>query len=406
MAARIVHWIKGHRELTVFILVGAFLGINTGLYEPTFNNYLNDTFRVSAVVRGGLEFPRELPGMLVALVSGLLFFLPDTRMGSFSLGLTALGLIGLAYFSPAFGFMAFWMVVNSLGTHLYMPLSTSIGVTLSEQGAVGRRLGQLQGISTAAMVLGSMVVWAGFSYFHLSYRAVFTIAAVCAAVAAVLLLKIPPRPRRSAKVRFVFKRRYSLFYLLNVLFGARKQVFLTFGPWVLIKIFHQTPAAFAALSMTGSIAGIVFKPMLGRAVDRFGERFIITLESLLLVLVCLGYGFSEGLLAGNAALYLVFACYIMDQLLYAVNMARATYLHKIVDVPDDLTPTLSMGISLDHVVSMLIPIAGGVIWSLFGYQYVFLGAALIALFNLVAARWIGREGFRRAGGAISSETAV
>lgn len=391
---RILQWVRGHREFSLFLAVGAFLGIYTGLFDSTFNNYLNDTFHIGEVVRGGLEFPRELPGMLVALISGLLFFIPDTRMGALSLVATSLGLLGLAFLAPTFAVMAIWMFLNSLGSHLYMPVSTSVGVALAEEGAVGKRLGQLQGVNTAATVLGSLFVLVAFSRLHIGYNTVYAVAAVMVALGAILLFKITPHPRRASGSRFVIKRKYTLFYILNVLFGARKQVFLTFGPWVLIKVFKQTPATFAGLYMAGSIIGIFVKPLIGRAIDRWGERALITFESFTLIFVCLGYGFARQIM-GGAALYLVFTCYTLDQLLFAINMARATYLHKITDSPDDLTPTLSLGISLDHVVSMVIPVLGGLLWTLAGFEYVFVAAAVIAVLNLVAARWIGRESFRK-----------
>ncbi|RYD04185.1 hypothetical protein N752_15180 [Desulforamulus aquiferis] len=62
------------RDFFLFILAGAFLGFYTGLYEPTFNNYLSDIFNIGEVARGALEFPRELPGFLVVFFMGLLIF--------------------------------------------------------------------------------------------------------------------------------------------------------------------------------------------------------------------------------------------------------------------------------------------------------------------------------------------
>jgi hypothetical protein len=44
-------------------------------------------------------------------------------------------------------------------------------------------------------------------------------------------------------------------------------------------------------------------------------------------------------------------------------------------------------VTLDHAVSMTIPFFGGLLWAAFGYQYVFLAAAAVALVYLgVASR--------------------
>ena len=50
-----------------FIQATFCLGIAGGIFEAIFNNFLSDTFQISAVTRGLLEFPRELPGFLVVV---------------------------------------------------------------------------------------------------------------------------------------------------------------------------------------------------------------------------------------------------------------------------------------------------------------------------------------------------
>ncbi|AEF93718.1 hypothetical protein Desca_0838 [Desulfotomaculum nigrificans CO-1-SRB] len=373
------------RDFFLFMLAGVFMGLYSGLYDPSFNNYLNDTFHISEVARGGLEFPREMPGFLVVFTTGLLIFLPDVRIALVAGLVLSLGLFGQGLLSPTFSWVVIWMITWSIGSHLYMPLESSIGVSLSKPAEVGKRLGQLGAVKTAASVLGFLLVWVGFRYLHMTYKLIFTLAGLSVLAACVCLLMMQPRKSTVKRQRFLFKRKYLLFYWLNVLFGARKQVFLTFGPWVLIKIFHQPATTFALLGIVGTIAGIAFRALLGKAIDKFGERTVITWESGMLVIVCLCYGFARDIGAGSLAIWLVFGSYIADQLLFACNMARATYLNKIVDSPDDMTPTLSMGVTIDHLVSMTVPFFGGLVWTKFGFQYVFLLAAAIALLNLLAA---------------------
>lgn len=373
------------KDLLLFALAGAFLGFYQGLYEPSFNNYLNDVFQISEATRGALEFPRELPGFLVAFVSGLLLMLADTRMASLATVVLAAGLFGQGFFAPSFGWMVVWMVTWSMGSHLYMTLFSSIGVSLADKKNVGLRLGQLTAINTAASILGYATVWLGFRFFDFSYRTNFAAAGIAALLGALCFWLMTPRKRQITGPRILIKRRYGLFYLLNILFGARKQIFLTFGPWVLIRLFHQSVATFAVLGIIATILGVAFRPLLGQAIDRLGERTVIALESLILILICFLYGFARDLFGIRIGLFLIFACFIIDQLVFAASLARTTYLSKIADTPADITPSLSMGVTLDHAVAMTIPFFGGLIWELLGYQYVFLAAAIIALFNLAAA---------------------
>jgi len=110
-------------------------------------------------------------------------------------------------------------------------------------------------------------------------------------------------------------------------------------------------------------------------------------ESLVLVVVCLGYGYAD-LFPAPLAIFVVYACFVGDNLLFACLMARTTYLNKIVEKREDLTPALSMGISVDHTVSMTIPFFAGLLWESMGFKYVFLVAALIALTNFWVATYI------------------
>jgi hypothetical protein len=76
---------------------------------------------------------------------------------------------------------------------------------------------------------------------------------------------------------------------------------------------------------------------------------------------------------------------MMDQMLMAISMARATYIKKIALDPGDVTPSLSMGVTMEHILSVSMPVLGGVIWVKYGYEYVFIFAAGIALINLISA---------------------
>lgn len=371
------------------------LGATSGMFETSFNNYLLETFNISAASRGVLEFPRELPGFLVAILSGLLCFLAESRMAVLAALATALGLLGLGWISPGYGSMMVWMVIWSIGTHLYMPLGDSLAVAVSPKESVGRTMGLIGGANTLAIIAGCAIVWLGIDYVDIGFSTIFTLGAVTAIGAALVLSLMDPRltrplgTRKKAKTfEFVFKKRYSLFYWLNVLFGARKQVFITFGPWVLIKIFGQPASIIAQLWIVSSILGIVFRPMLGRMVDSLGERFVLRMEAVVLILVCAGYGLANKLNLGDYTTLLLYVCFVGDQLMFSVGMARTTYLSKIIECQEDLMPSLSMGVSINHIVSMLIPSLGGWVWVSYGYEWVFVGAAIVALINYVVAGYV------------------
>lgn len=301
--------------------------------------------------------------------------------------LGGLGSLGLAFWSPEYLPMIVWLTVYSMGQHLFMPMSSSIGMNLAADGHIGRRLGQINAVNTAVFLATSLATAFLFRFIKIDYHLAFSVSAGAFFLSAVLILCMTPHSGKRLGKRFVLRKEYNVFYGLNILFGARKQIFITFGPWVLIKIFRQGVATFAILSFFIAGLGIVFKPFIGHLIDHVGERFVLAGEAVSLIFICLGYAFTEGLLAnlglGTMTLYVICALFVLDQMLASVSMARSTYLKKIALSAEDVSPTLSMGMTMDHMVSMFVPWLGGFVWTVLGYQYVFICGAAIAALNLL-----------------------
>jgi predicted MFS family arabinose efflux permease len=376
------------RDMALFISTVAAVGFAESIFNSTFNNFLSDTFSLSSLNRTFLEFPRELPGFLVIFVSALLFFIRSRRLAVAATLCGGAGLILMAFFSASFHRMFAWLFLYSLGQHLFMPLNTSIGMELAHKGKTGRRLGQLNSLRNVAIICGSFFIFLGFKYFHFNFKVSFLIAGSFYLLAALLLFSMHPGKAHQPAMHLKLHKEYALYYWLSILFGTRKQIFLTFAPWVLVTVFHQPTAMLATLLTIAGIVGIVFQPLLGKAVDSLGEKTVLTFEAFFLIFVCVGYGFSRDLFSERIAFVVASVCFIADQLLMSVNMARSTYLHKIALHHDHVTPTLTMSVSLDHIFSITVALAGGVIWAKLGYQMVFLFGAGIAVINLVTARFI------------------
>lgn len=367
------------RNLVLFLAGMVLLGASGGMMETTFNNYVAEIFDLSAEARGRLEFPRELPGFLTAMFAGLLFFMPESRVAGWAaLGVGA-GMLGLAYMPPQWGSLLLFVTIWSMGSHLIMPVRSSLSMELAPEGRRGKRLGQIAAAGIAGSMGGCAVVWFSMHALRVSYALVFTLGAAAALAAAVFLFAMRMPNAHLKRPKFIWRRQYWLYYVLSLLFGARKQIFITFGPWVLIRVFHQPVWIFAQLWIAAALLGLFFQPWLGRAIDRWGERAVLLADSLLLLLVCLGYGYAHLLSVRPMALGLLYACFVGDQLLFGVNMARDTYLSKIVERKDHLAPTLSLGITLNHAVSMSVPTLGGLLWMAHGHSAVFLATAGIAL---------------------------
>jgi len=391
---------KNDRAFSIFFCSGVFAGFASGVQSTIFANFLYVVYKISVTGRGALEFPRELPGFLTIFILAALAAFTDARKASIALLMSALGFFGIALLSPGYGLLVVWIVVQSFGQHMLMPTNAAIGMNLSRKEEFGRRLGLFSAGGLFATIFAQVFVLIGFSFLGLSFGVAFMISAVFYAVAAGAVFLIRKEKalqhekdesgnRAKRSVRFVVKKEFTLYYLLSFFNGGRKQVFLTFAPWVLISNYGYGPEHFAILAIIVSVASIITRTAVGRAIDKLGERAVLSAEALMLVVICFGYIFSGVLFSHGAAGIIMAACYVLDSSTSVVEMARSTYVRKVSPRPEYVTPTLSLGLCVDHSISMTIPVLGGMLWAaadpVNGYRYVFACAAVIGLINFLLA---------------------
>ncbi len=373
------------RELKLFALASFSLGVGFSIFDSIFNNFLNDKYMITGWQRSFLEFPRELPGFLVVFVSAALWFLCSRRIGALSMLLSFCGVILIGFFAPSYFIMTLFLFVYSLGQHMFMPVAQTIGMELATAGNTGKRLGQLNSIRNAATILGSFLVFFSFKYLGFTFSHSFILVALFLGIATLLLYKLTPEPVKEKRSFLQLRKEYNLYYILSLLAGSRKQLFITFAPWVIVTIFKQPTQTLATLLTIGGVIGVVFQPMLGKLIDRKGERFVLATESVLLMLVCLGYGFSKSVLPEPIAFLAICIFYLADQMLFSVSMARSMYIKKIAITDADVQPTLAAGVTIDHIFSILVALLGGWVWNTYGFQYVFLIGVVIAAVNFAFA---------------------
>ncbi len=376
---------RAPRELKLFAAASFLMGAAYSIYDATFNNFLDFRFELTGFQRSFLEFPRELPGFLVVFVSAMLWFLCSRRLGAAALLMSVAGALLIGFIPAPYAVMTIFLFLYSMGQHLFMPLASTIGMELARAGQTGRRLGQLNAIRNFAAILGSFLVVLGFRFLGFRFEHSFALTALGLGAAALLMLAMKRDEVKPPRTFLRLHREYRLFYLLNVLSGSRKQIFITFAPWVIVTVFNQPTETLATLFTIGGVIGILFQPLLGRAIDRFGERTILSAEAVLLVFVCLGYGFARFLFPPTTAFLLTCALFLLDQMLFSVGMARSMYMKKIAKEDADVQPALTAGVTIDHIFSISIALAGGAIWNTLGYPYVFLMGVVIAGLNFIAA---------------------
>jgi MFS family permease len=387
------------REMKLYIMILALTALALGFSNDVLSNYFKDVYNVTAYQRGVIEFPREIPGMLCLLLVGMLAFLSDIKMAMVAQALSIVGISALGLLTPSFSLMLFFVFINSLGMHLFFPLQDSIGLALAEKGKLGKQMGQFKGVSTAFQMFAGMIVFLGFRMGIFSFTSpikwIFLLCGATLLIVFLLLFRLHKWVHdpdvMHVKMKFVMRRDYKYYYILVVMFGVQKQIMMVYGPWVLIDLLGKKVDTLAILFMLGSFIGIFFIPALGRWIDRFGVKAMLYADALSFIGVYLFYGllcggYQSGLLAKTGwPLLLAYGLFIIDRMSSSMGIIRTVYLRKIAVLPTDITPTLSVGVSMDHVVSILCAYLGGIVWTVWGPQYIFYLASALSLVNLYVA---------------------
>ncbi|MCL2203292.1 MAG: MFS transporter [Defluviitaleaceae bacterium] len=387
------------RAFGVFLAATALTALAAGLSEGLYSNFYFEVYHVTPAQRGFIEFPREIPGLIAVIVISLLAFLGEVKLAIVAQILTIVGLLLLGVFTPPFGIMLIFLFINSMGMHLYMPLKDSIALNIIGTENTGRKFGLVNAVRTGTAFLVGLIVFIGFrtGVFHFEGGIRFPFLIACVFVLGVIVLLLIIRrligdPRiNTGKGRFLFRREYKFYYILASLHGAHKQIAGVFGPWVLIDILLRQADTLAILGMIGSFLGIFFIPFAGRMTDRLGVKAMMYVEGFSFIFIYILFGvMSGGLDSGRFAMVgipviLVYILFIIDRMTMQLGMIRTLYLRTIAIDPSEISPTLSTGMSIDHVISIVGALLGGLAWAAWGPQYVFFIAAVLSLGNVLVA---------------------
>ena len=394
------------KELKIYFSIIAITALTAAFSNDILSNYFREVYNVTAFQRGLIEFPREIPGVLVIFVITALASLSDIKIGILAQMLALIGLAVLGLTTPSFSVMLIFIFLNSMGMHLFFPVTDSLGLSLIEDPKeTGKRMGQYKGFMTAFSLIGAGIVAVGFKSgifsFQTKIKWIFIIGAVLFILVILLLLELNrhfnEKGHHQEKLRFVFRKEYKFYYILVILYGVQKQMMMVYGPWVLIELLDKKTETIATLSMIGGLIGVFFIPALGRWLDRFGVRKLLFADALSFIGVYLAYGLlSGGYANGTLAtigmpVFLAYSLFIIDKMSTQMGIVRTLYLKSIAVDMKDLTPTLSLGVSLDHVISITSAILCGYIWVNIGPQYVFFFVAALSLGNLFVAFKVPRD---------------
>ena len=384
-----------YRALLISILI---TGLSYGLYKGMLDNYLAEVVKMGEMDRGVTEFFRELPGIALVFILAAFYMLSAETMYKAGAVIMLAGMSMHALLPPDKVLVTLAICMYSLGEHIQLGMKSTLMMGYARKGKGGAALGVQSSASQIGTLAGYLVIVGAFSLFaaNAPYKLFFILAAVLAALSAVYSMRLHGSSQSDATARrFYFHRKYNKYYMLEMFYGARKQVFLTFGPYVLILFYGANAATISLLFAISAIACFFASPVVGRIIDRLGYKVVMVSDTLILVIVCFFYGFAHHLFPRDVAFIVCCVNYILDAVISLASMASNVYVKDLSCSEQEVKATISTGVSINHVITIFIALFGGWIWETLGIETLFIASAVLGLLNSAYAATI-RTGYKKA----------
>ena len=375
------------RGMYVFLLVlaacsaMAFQGWRTLL-----NNFAVDVGGLSGLDMGIVQSVREVPGFLALLAIYVILIVREHRLAAISVIVLGIG-VSLAGVLPTTAGLVFTTLLMSFGFHFYETMNQSLTLQYFSHTEAPMVMARVRSVTALANILAGGLIFV--MALRLGYEAMFAIlGGVAVACGLWALTRDPSSPDVPVqRKKLVFRARYWLFYALTFMSGARRQIFVAFAVYLLVSKFGYTVQQVTMLFVLNNVVNYFVNPLIGRAVNRFGERAVLTIEYSALTVVFLGYAFTESaLLAG--------VLYVADNVVFNFAIGIKTFYQKIAD-PRDIASGMAVGFTINHIAAVFVPFLGGLAW-MANYRTVFLGAVALSVASLVLAQYIPGQ-LRKAG---------
>ncbi|MBX3119198.1 MAG: MFS transporter [Fimbriimonadaceae bacterium] len=376
--------IKRHQLDWKILIIATFLyAFGFSIYGGVFTNFAKDIVNATPLQYGGLESIREIPGLCAALMAGILVALAEARVAALGLAIMAIGIGLTGHFTdywPLVGITVLW----SIGFHTWSSVAPAITLNLSKGANSGKNLGKMNAVYAFANLIAlgcalilakiaSLFSWPQFTRYNVYYY----IAGASILAGAVLCMTLSHHSSGQKRQPIIVRREYGLFYLLTFLEGCRRQILGTFVFFTLVSAYGLPLRTMLVLQFVSLVLSVAVSPAVGKLIDRIGERKPLTVYAGLLILVFAGYALIPNV-------YILCGLFIVDRVIQAFSVGYSTYLQKIVR-PGELTPSVAMGVTMNHIAAVIIPVTGAWLWQHYkDYTIPFwigVGVAVIALFS-------------------------
>ncbi len=375
------------RPVALLVVMAAAMPLAFATWSALLNNFVIEAAGFNGRDIGWLQTVREIPGFFAIGVIAVILFVREQTLALISLIMLGAATAVTAYF-PTFQGLLITTFIGSLGFHYYETVNQSLQLQWLPRAKAPQVLGWILAAGSAASLVAYGAIVLTWRTFDLSYEFVYMVSGLATVAVALFAWVAYPKyqgPEIQHKT-MILRKRYWLYYTLQFVAGARRQIFLVFAAFMMVERFGFDVHELTALFLINYVVNMIFAPIMGRVIARFGEANVLVIEYSGLTLLFLAYA---GIYFFDWGAWLAAALYVIDHMLFAMAFAQKTYFQKIAD-PKDIAPTAAVAFTINHIAAVFLPAALGYLW-LVSPASVFFFAASLAFISIVLAAIMPRH---------------
>ena len=364
-----------YRYLMVLTISSA---IGLQAWRTLFDNFAVRVVGLNGDLVGVIQSVREIPGFLALLAVFAIMLIKEHRLSALSILILGIGVSATGFF-PSFGGLLVTTMIMSFGFHYYETTNQSLTLQYFDKNTSPWVFGKLRGLSAASNIGIGIFIYLVASF--LSFKQLYLLIGGLIAGAGIWGFFQNPVDQNLVlqRKKMILRKKYWLFYFLTFMAGARRQIFVAFAVFLLVKKFHFSVQEVTILFVINNLINYFISPLIGRAIIRFGERAILSCEYFSLIFIFLAYAFVQ-------SKWIVAVLYILDHIFFNFAIAIRTYFQKVGD-PKDIAPSMAVGFTINHIAAVVLPAVGGLLWVI-DYRIPFIFGAFLSMISLIAVQRI------------------
>ena len=369
------------KPIFLLFIMAVAMPIAFNVWSALLNNFVVEVADFDGSDIGLLHTVREVPGFLAIGVILLIMFIKEQTLGLVFLAILGIATAVTAYFPSMTGLLIVTLI-SSFGFHYFETVNQSLQLQWLPKEKAPQIIGWLFGAASVATLFAYIGIIVGWKKLGLSFNFLYLSSGGLTALIAIFCLIFFPNFRTETKpiTKLVIRRRYWLYYALELLSGARRQIFVVFAAFMMVEKFGFEVHQLTALFLINLVINIFAAPLFGYFIAHFGERRALLIEYSGLICVFLAYG---GIYLFDWGVALAVTLFVLDHLFFGLRIALKTYFQKI-SSPEDIAPTAAVALSINHIAAIFLPVLLGLLW-LVSPTIVFMVAAFLAFLSFLLA---------------------